>query len=353
MFASSPYLSYLSSDSRYIAMHAMSPHNGHPFVSAKSRANEAPGLDDPLRFSFGTRLAAPFGTVTEAFYHHAREHPGVIAARDLSAVSEREIDYATLARRSRRLAIRLRELGVRPGDRIPLVVKRSIEMLVGLLAILSCGAQYVPLDGGVVPDSALRFVLRQTGGRIALCLASTEYRVLNVTDDCNTVVIPVLNQQHPDAADLEQDDADFQDLTTPDHGCYVIYTSGAWPAPVPLETARSGSLTGHSGTTGTPKGVDVTHRNVTNIVCLAPGGLGITPGTRVGQVLNIGFDMGQLIHHFVISWSVKRHHSLLTLRQRRGKYWVPFATAARWSYGVPTGSRPFVKYVSPHRQLRE
>lgn len=49
-----------------------------------------------------------------------------------------------------------------------------------------------------------------------------------------------------------------------------------------------------TGTTGTPKGVDVCHRNVTNLVCLAPGALEITRGTYVGQVLNISFDMGKL-----------------------------------------------------------
>lgn len=50
------------------------------------------------------------------------------------------------------------------------------------------------------------------------------------------------------------------------------------------------------GTTGTPKGVDVTHRNVTNLVCLSPGNLGISRGSRVGQILNISFDMGMLCH---------------------------------------------------------
>jgi hypothetical protein len=37
----------------------------------------------------------------------------------------------------------------------------------------------------------------------------------------------------------------------------------------------------------------VTHENVTNLVCLAPGNLGIKPGTKVGQLLNISFDMGK------------------------------------------------------------
>jgi hypothetical protein len=52
-------------------------------------------------------------------------------------------------------------------------------------------------------------------------------------------------------------------------------------------------LTKFEGTTGKPKGVDVTHKNVANLVCLSPGGLGVRPGLKVGQILNISFDMGK------------------------------------------------------------
>jgi non-ribosomal peptide synthetase component F len=48
----------------------------------------------------------------------------------------------------------------------------------------------------------------------------------------------------------------------------------------------------NAGTTGAPKGVDVTHRNVTNFICSAPGNLGMHPGSRVGSVLAISFDLG-------------------------------------------------------------
>jgi amino acid adenylation domain-containing protein len=56
----------------------------------------------------------------------------------------------------------------------------------------------------------------------------------------------------------------------PDDGCYVLFTSG---------------------TTGRPNGVKVTHRNVCNILLTGPGGLGMQPGHRVAQLLNIAFDM--------------------------------------------------------------
>ncbi|KAG8875677.1 hypothetical protein FRB97_004812 [Tulasnella sp. 331] len=49
----------------------------------------------------------------------------------------------------------------------------------------------------------------------------------------------------------------------------------------------------YAGTTGKPKGVDIRHSNVTNLVCLEPGNLGMKPGLRVSQLLNIQFDMAQ------------------------------------------------------------
>lgn len=51
----------------------------------------------------------------------------------------------------------------------------------------------------------------------------------------------------------------------------------------------------NSGSTGKPKGVDVTHRNVTNLLTIAPGNLGIEPGSRVAQLLSVSFDMGRLL----------------------------------------------------------
>ncbi|GJC83630.1 adenylate-forming reductase 06235 [Colletotrichum liriopes] len=220
----------------------------------------------PLSFTQGERISSRFSTVTAAFYHHAESQPDVTAARDLSAQQAQEITYGDLARRANQLSRKLTSLGVQSGDRVPLVVKRGIDMLVGIVGILSCGAQYVPLDGGVVPDSTLRFVIEQAGGKHVLCLKSTKHRFDTLGCPCETLVIDEDLEEN-----LETSEAlPFHDLAKPEHGCYVIYTSG---------------------TTGTPKGVDVTHKNVTNLVCLSPGNLGISTGTRVGQVLNISFDM--------------------------------------------------------------
>ncbi|KJZ77824.1 hypothetical protein HIM_03001 [Hirsutella minnesotensis 3608] len=236
-------------------------------VSRNARSRRTPSL------SYGGEVACPFPTVTSAFYHHVSPYSSPssqiahVAVRDLSGDVPRELTYLQLAGHVQTLALRLRSLGVQPRQRVPLVVKRGLEMVIGIWAILSCGAQYVPLDGGVVPDSTIQHVVEQCGGEVVLCLTSTEHRIRNQFPSLNPVVIDRCMTTDPSTTPSPDR---WIDLATADDGCYVIYTSG---------------------TTGKPKGVDVTHKNVANLVCLSPGGLGIRPGMRVGQVLNISFDM--------------------------------------------------------------
>lgn len=235
-------------------------------------------------FTFGQQTTPTFQTVVEAFAHHVERSPHTLAAIDLTSGSK-EITYRDLSSRSQHLAYKLRQQGVRPGMRVPLVVKRGIDMLVGITAILACGSQYVPLDGGVVPDSTLRFVVEQTAADsgVVLVLKSTKHR-FEGWGSVKTVCIDEVD--HDEESGL---DATEEIVVKPDHGCYVIYTSGMWWRQVKARDDSNGQL----GTTGTPKGVDVTHANVVNLVSQAPGDLGITTGTRVGQLLNISFDMGK------------------------------------------------------------
>ncbi|KAM3508798.1 hypothetical protein MY11210_006584 [Beauveria gryllotalpidicola] len=183
-----------------------------------------------MAFSFGQVLQSPFSTTTAAFAHFSLSNPSGIAVHDLSTNVSRQRTYAELAMHAQALAWHLRSIGVKPDQRVPLVVKRSYEMVIGIWAVLLCGAQYVPLDGGVVPDSTLRHVLHESGGSVLLCVSATENRVRDLFPYAHTVVV----EECVDRAGLQP-----------------------------------------TGTTGSPKGVDVTHDNVTNLVCQYPGNLGI------------------------------------------------------------------------------
>jgi D-alanine--poly(phosphoribitol) ligase subunit 1 len=209
-------------------------------------------------FGWGPDVAVPHDRVHHAFERHAAAQPHAVAAEHRGAT----ITYGELDRQANRLAARLAARGVRPGDNVALFVRRSIPMVVGMLAALKAGAAYVPQDVGIAPWRQLCHIAGTADARVILTLS--EVRELVPAGYPRIAVDTVM------AEPFDHDYGSFHTPGAPDDGCYVLFTSG---------------------TTGRPNGVTVTHRNVCNILLTEPGNLGIRPGWRVGQILNIAFDM--------------------------------------------------------------
>lgn len=172
--------------------------------------------------SHGDAVSVPFGTVTAAFYHHALHTPNANAVLDISNGIPLEMSYGDLAEQAQRLASAMQRMGIKPRQKVPLIVKRSAEMITGILAILSCGAQYIPLDGGVVADSTIQHVINQCDADIVLCTASTQSRLKQLLP--NTTLLLVKNAEIVDSHRVNP--SQWVDLASPDAGCYIIYTSG-------------------------------------------------------------------------------------------------------------------------------
>ncbi len=211
------------------------------------------GMTPPTSFIQGPKTPSPFHTVTSAIYHKVCLYPHTIAAIDLTGVTRREVTYAEFEQRARLLARELREQGVKPRDRVPLVVKRSVEMLVGIYAILLCGAQYIPLDGNVVAEKTLETVITQSGKRLAVCLDSTKRRFENsespIVGSCKLITIN--NQVDGGVVGLTDN---FVDLAAADSGCYVIYTSGALYTPLHITSKEILQILGANLTKQVPQG---------------------------------------------------------------------------------------------------
>ncbi|MCH7232735.1 amino acid adenylation domain-containing protein [Glycomyces sp. L485] len=195
-------------------------------------------------------------SIHEVIEGYAATMPSAIAAEHRG----NQITYGELERHADRLAARLVRHGVRPGHNVALVVRRGIPMLVGILAILKTGAAYVPQDAKMVRTPALRHILNTAGTKVVLTQsdAPVEIPAGNVGIDIDAVMAERTDVPGPRIG------------SEPERACYVLFTSG---------------------TTGTPNGVAVTHANVANLLLTQPGDLGIRPGTVVGQILNIAFDM--------------------------------------------------------------
>ena len=214
------------------------------------------------QFGSGPQNKPLFPTIIQAFEHYAREQSEVIAIE----CGEDQISYGALNQAAQELAIDLRRKGVKRGDSVCLYLQRSIGMVVGILAALKIGANYIPQHLGVAKDDMLRHISTITNSRVVVTLD-------RLRND-----VPLIDGQELVVVDR------YLDSPTPrDHAAVVTMVPGA-----PDDTCM---ILFTSGTTGVPNGVQVTNRNLCNILLTSPGDLGIRPGVRVGQILSIAFDM--------------------------------------------------------------
>ena len=192
----------------------------------------APREQAALLEAGAARAAYAPSTLTQAFAAAAAAHPQRIAVNDASA----SLCYADLERRAQSLARQLSRRGVRPGQQVGLLAACDLNAVVGMLAIVMAGAAYVPLDPAY-PDERIAFILRDAG--VALVLA--EPTLVPRLGDPSLAWLPLQAAWPP--VDETARDAGLPQ-PSPDDVAYVIYTSGS---------------------TGQPKGVRVTHANVTRL----------------------------------------------------------------------------------------
>ena len=140
-----------------------------PIEAAALTGGETPEADRPPQLDAAERHRVLVEwNATEADYPqdkcvHELVEAQVARTPDAIAVvcdSER-LTYAELNASANRLAHHLRALGVRPDDRVAICAERSLEMVVGLVAIHKAGGAYVPLDPGY-PAERLAYMLRDS-----------------------------------------------------------------------------------------------------------------------------------------------------------------------------------------------
>jgi amino acid adenylation domain-containing protein len=184
-----------------------------------------------------TSPAAPCRSIPELFAAQAATHGDAVALTALDgAMSYRQLDAA-----SNQLAAQLAGYGIGPGDVVGLLLPRCGQAIVSILAILKVGAAYLPID----PD--------HPRARVSLLLTDTTPAAVLTTD-----ALRHLLQEH----DFAVIDVDDPEIANP--------ARTALPAPAAAAAADEiAYLLYTSGTTGTPKGVAITHQNVVRLATAA------------------------------------------------------------------------------------
>ncbi|KUH75816.1 non-ribosomal peptide synthetase [Mycolicibacterium novocastrense] len=176
-------------------------------------------------------------SITALFEAQASREPDAIAL----TAEGRSLTYKQLDEAAVRLARVLAAQGVGPGQRVALLSERSVEAVIAVLAVLKTGAAYLPIDP-TVPACRLEFILEDADPMAVLTTTQMRSRLDGLDR-------PVIDLEAPD--DGLADDVTMT-KPAPEDLAYIIYTSG---------------------TTGVPKGVAVTHRNVTQLMASLDAGL--------------------------------------------------------------------------------
>ncbi|HEV2886982.1 MAG TPA: amino acid adenylation domain-containing protein, partial [Jatrophihabitans sp.] len=202
------------------------------------------------RFNDTARSYPADTPVHRLFEEQARRAPDALAV----SWHDQRLTYRQLDDRADGLSHALRAAGVRPGDLVALRTGRTSELVVGALAILKAGGAYLPIDPEY-PPGRVEFLLSDSGARVLITDLAPNFAFTG------TVLSPTARPAStapPVAPDLPTDRA----------VAFLCYTSG---------------------TTGRPKGVRVTHRNVVRLVRgVEYADLG--PHTRILPTGSISFD---------------------------------------------------------------
>lgn len=182
----------------------------------------------------------PHACLPEQFEKQAALRPDAIAV----VYENQELSYAELNERANRLARMMISEGVGPEQFVALALPRSLEMAVGLLAVLKAGAAYLPLDPDY-PADRIAFMLKDAQPAFIMTNTKAANHIPPVEN------VPKIVLDDPELAEKlntypagNPKNKDRTQPLSPLNTAYVIYTSGS---------------------TGVPKGVMIPHQNVTRL----------------------------------------------------------------------------------------
>lgn len=199
-------------------------------------------------------------TIQEFFEGQVKKTPDSIAI----IFEDQQLSYGLLNQRANQLARKLRDWGVKPDSIVGMMIERSIEMFIGILAVVKSGGAYMPIDPAYPLDRKL-FSIKDSGTSVLL--------IQSELAGANPEVIKCFGHDKVFNLDDESiysgNSGNLTNKNNPENLIYAIYTSG---------------------TTGRPKGVLVEHRNVVNLVNWFGPRYEVRRGMHVIQLTDYTFD---------------------------------------------------------------
>ena len=225
-----------------------------------------------------TTRQTPQATLPELFQTQAARTPHTTAL----VFEDTQLSYGELNSQANQLARLLIQHGVGPESLVAVIMERSTDLVIALLAVLKAGGAYLPIDPDY-PTDRITYTLTDATPSLVLTHQTSAAKTTTAPNTPQPPVppvppaLPVLTLDDPAVreklAELNSADVTDTERTTvllPGHPAYVIYTSGS---------------------TGRPKGVSVPHAGVVNRLAWMQGEYILSPRDRVLQKTPFGFDV--------------------------------------------------------------
>jgi amino acid adenylation domain-containing protein len=179
----------------------------------------------------------------------------------IGTAERQNLTYGQLNQRANQLAHHLIERGLAAEELVGIYLNRSVDMVVAVLAILKAGGAYLPLDPDY-PRARVDFILRDAGSRFIVTKSA-------LWQELGALQAEAICVDAEAASIARQPDHDPACQVRGDHLAYIIYTSGS---------------------TGSPKGTEITHRNVTRLFTATDAWFGFGAGDVWPLFHSLAFD---------------------------------------------------------------
>ena len=202
-------------------------------------------------------------TLSRVFEEQVERTPDNVAV----IFENEKLTYSELNRRANSLARVLREHGVKGDSIVAIMLERSIEMMVGILAVLKAGGAYLPISPDY-PDERVRFMLEDSGANILLTKSNVDLTKSSVPLTKDNVVLAkdneILARGNTNDIGLEDGENDPSGLTVLDLDDEVLYTGESSNLDEIITSKNLAYVIYTSGSTGKPKGAMIEHYSVIN-----------------------------------------------------------------------------------------
>lgn len=185
------------------------------------------------------------------------------ALKNAVIMGHESLTYQELVRKSNQLAHILQSKGIKTGSKIGFAVDRSVDLVIGLLAIVKLGACYLPLDP-TYPTARINYMLAD---------AEADFVITNATYAQHFKCDASFSIFEELLAEATSAPTDFYHRFDGNEVMYILHTSGS---------------------TGKPKGVQVTYNNVLNLLNSVKKRFGIADHDKMLAVTTISFDIAEV-----------------------------------------------------------